>query len=272
VANSFKMLARNHYLSTSVGLIKEWRARDVVTFSELIDFTAIDGERARRKQRGLIVPSYTAFIVHVVASALREHPKLNRMVYRGLMGYRWVQFEHVDVGVAVELVEDGLDIAYASILRDADTLGLDGIAGALENLASHPADDLQLKRLRRMPPALTAFLARATRLHPYLWTRFRGASCAVTSPAKYGVEAISVKTCWPVQFAFGRVKERPMVIDGSCLPRRSAVLSMSWHRELTTGAVAARFFNDVVQRLAGFALPASDLATAVLVTDARITK
>jgi hypothetical protein len=24
---------------------------------------------------------------------------------------------------------------------------------------------------------------------------------------------------------------------------------MSWHRELTTGAVAARFFEDIVQRL-----------------------
>jgi hypothetical protein len=40
-----------------------------------------------------------------------------------------------------------------------------------------------------------------------------------------------------------------MVADGECLPRHSAMLSMSWHPELTTGAVAARFFEGIVQRL-----------------------
>ena len=40
-----------------------------------------------------------------------------------------------------------------------------------------------------------------------------------------------------------------MVVDGHCVARRSAVLSMSWHRELTTGAVAARFFEQIVVQL-----------------------
>jgi len=40
-----------------------------------------------------------------------------------------------------------------------------------------------------------------------------------------------------------------MVVDGQCVARRSAVLSMSWHRELTTGAVAARFFEQIVVQL-----------------------
>ncbi|HEX7359427.1 MAG TPA: 2-oxo acid dehydrogenase subunit E2 [Bryobacteraceae bacterium] len=251
MSESFKILARNHYLSTSVGLVREWRTQDVVSFSQLIDFTTVGNARDRYKSQGSAAPSYTAFIVGAVASALREHPKLNRIIYRGLTGYRWVQFDHIDVAVAVEVVEGDLDIAYASIIRNADQLGLGGIADALLKLASAPKDDLQLRRLSRFPAPVAALLARSTRLHPKLWVRFRGGSCAVTSPGKYGVEGISAKTSWPLTFAFGKVAERPMVVDGCCVPRRSVVLSMAWHRELTTGAVAVRFFDQIVQNLQG---------------------
>jgi pyruvate/2-oxoglutarate dehydrogenase complex dihydrolipoamide acyltransferase (E2) component len=230
-------------------LVKEWRTQDVVAFSQLVDFTEVELERSRREAAGLLKPSYTAFIIDSIAQALRDHPKLNRMVYRGLGGYRWAQFEHIDVTVATELVEGDLDIAYGSIIRNADQLGLDGIATALAQLASAPAADPQLKRLSRFPATLTVGLARLTGLHPKLWVRFRGGSCCITSPAKYGVESIVVKGAWPLQFAFGRVAERAMVIGAQCVARRSAVLSLSWHRELTTGAVAARFFEQIVVQL-----------------------
>jgi hypothetical protein len=155
------------------------------------------------------------------------------------------------MAVAVEVVEGDLDIAYASIIRNADQIGLEGIGQTLSVLTSRPADDPQLKRLRRLPATLTSVLARATGLHPKLWVRFRGGSCAITSPAKYGIENVVVKGAWPLQFTFGHVRERPMVIDGACVPRRSAMLSLAWHRELTTGAVAARFFEQIVRQLEG---------------------
>jgi pyruvate/2-oxoglutarate dehydrogenase complex dihydrolipoamide acyltransferase (E2) component len=246
---SYRLLEPNHYLSTHIRLVKEWRSRDVVTFSQLVDFTGVDVERHRRASEGLEKPSYTAFVIDSIARALRDHPKLNRMVYRSLRGYQWVQFEQVDIAVAVELVEGDLDVAYASLIRNADQIGLEGITAALLRLAAQPENNLHLKRLRLLPPALTGMLARITGHHPRLWVRFRGGSCAVTSPAKYGVESIVAKSSWPMQFAFGRVKEYPMVVDGACVPRRAVILTMSWHRELTTGAVAARFFEQVVRQL-----------------------
>jgi pyruvate/2-oxoglutarate dehydrogenase complex dihydrolipoamide acyltransferase (E2) component len=249
MADSYKLLERNHYLSTLAGLVKEWRGQDAVVFSQLVDFSAVERERDRRKAQGLVKPSYTAFVIDSIARALRDHPKLNRLVYRGITGYRWAQLENVDMAVAVEIVEGDLDIAYASIIRNADQIGLEAIGHALNLLASKPADDPQLKRLRRLPAAMTAGLARATGLHPKLWVRFRGGSCAITSPAKYGIESVAVKGAWPLQFAFGNVRERPMVVNGACVPRRSATLSLSWHRELTTGAVAARFFEQIVRQL-----------------------
>jgi pyruvate/2-oxoglutarate dehydrogenase complex dihydrolipoamide acyltransferase (E2) component len=249
MADSYKLLERNHYLSTLAGLVKEWRGQDAVVFSQLVDFSAVERERDRWKSQGLAKPSYTAFVIDSIARALHSHPKLNRLVYRGPIGYRWVQLECIDMAVAVEVVEGDLDIAYASIIRNADQIGLEGIGHALDILASKPADDPQLKRLRRLPAALTAVLARSTGLHPKLWVRFRGGSCAITSPAKYGIESVVVKGAWPLQFAFGNVRERPMVVNGECVPRRSATLSLSWHRELTTGAVAARFFEQIVRQL-----------------------
>jgi len=249
MGDSYRFLPRNRYLSVQTRLVKEWRANDVVAFSQLVDFTEVELERSRRETAGLLKPSYTAFVIDSIARALRDHPKLNRLVYHGLGGYRWAQFEQVDMAVAAELVEGDLDIAYGSIIRNADQLGLEGIATMLARLASAPAADPQLRRLSQFPATLTVVLARLTGLHPKLWVRFRGGSCCITSPAKYGVESIVVKGAWPLQFAFGRVAERAMVVDGQCVARRSAVLSLSWHRELTTGAVAARFFEQIVVQL-----------------------
>lgn len=247
MAPGYRFLKSNHFLSTHVRLVKEWEKQDVVSFSQLVDFTEIERERQDRSGKALSKPSYTAFIVDSIARTLRRHPKVNRIVYRGLTGYRWAEFERVDVAVAVEVVEGDVDVAYASIIRDADQIGIDGIAAALEKLSVAPADDKQLSRLKRFPPIFAAALARGTGLHPKLWVRFRGGACAVTSPAKYGIEAVAAKTSWPLQFAFGRVKERCIAVDGACVARRSANLSLCWHRELATGAVVARFFEDIVQ-------------------------
>ena len=36
MGDSYRFLARNRYLSTHKGLVKEWRAQDVVAFSPLV--------------------------------------------------------------------------------------------------------------------------------------------------------------------------------------------------------------------------------------------
>jgi pyruvate/2-oxoglutarate dehydrogenase complex dihydrolipoamide acyltransferase (E2) component len=259
MSSAWHLLKPNHYLSTHARLIKEWQNQDVVAFSQLIDFTRIVEARLLRATEGRRKPTYTACVLDAIAKTLRHHPKMNRIVYRGLTGYQWAQFENIDIAVAAEATEGDTDIAFATIVRNADERGVDALAELLHRVSTAPSDDPQLNRLRRLPAAITGALARGTGLHPKLWVRFRGGSCALTSPAKYGIENVLVKSCWPIQFAFGNVKQRPMVVNGECLPRHSAMLSMSWHRELTTGAVAARFFEDIVQRLqSGIADPVNE--------------
>lgn len=264
MSSAWHLLKPNHYLSTQARLIKEWQNQDVVAFSQLVDFTGIVNGRLLRASEGRPKPTYTACVLDAIAKTLRDHPKMNRIVYRGLTGYQWAQFENIDIAIAVEAVDGDTDIAFATIIRNADDCGVDVLAELLHRASSAPADDPQLNRLRRLPPAVAGALARGTGLHPRLWARFRGGSCALTSPAKYGIENVLVKSCWPVQFTFGNVKQRPMVVDGECVARYSAMLSMSWHRELTTGAVAARFFEDIILRLqAGIADPVAQPPAAI---------
>lgn len=268
MSTTWHLLKPNHYLSTQARLIKEWQNQDVVAFSQLIDLTHVMETRRSMSEEGRVKPTYTACIVDAIAKSLRNHPKMNRIVYRGLAGYQWVQFDDVDIAVAVEASEGDVDIAYATIVRNADERGVEDLTQLLHRASTASSDDPQLNRLRRLPAAITGALARGTGLHPKLWARFRGGSCALTSPAKYGVESVLVKSCWPVQFAFGNVKQRPMVVAGECVPRDSAMLSMSWHRELTTGAVAARFFEDIVQRLQSGAAHPLDTAPLAIPTPA----
>jgi len=60
---SYRFLARNRFLSIQQGLVKEWRARDNVAFTQLVDFTGVESERSRRAAAGLLKPSETAFVV-----------------------------------------------------------------------------------------------------------------------------------------------------------------------------------------------------------------
>jgi len=57
MSDSYRFLARNRYLSTHKGLVKEWRAQDTVAFSQLVDFTQVELERSRREAAGLLKPS-----------------------------------------------------------------------------------------------------------------------------------------------------------------------------------------------------------------------
>ena len=89
---AYRFLAPNHDLNTHVRLVKEWQSQDVVAFSQLVDFTEIVSVRRRREVDGSLKPSYTAFVLDAIAKSLREHPKMNRIVYRGVAGYRRTHF------------------------------------------------------------------------------------------------------------------------------------------------------------------------------------
>ncbi len=54
--------------------------RNYLYFVLELNVAALDRHRVAARQAGIAPPSYTAFAVHAIGNALREHPDLNCMI------------------------------------------------------------------------------------------------------------------------------------------------------------------------------------------------
>jgi pyruvate/2-oxoglutarate dehydrogenase complex dihydrolipoamide acyltransferase (E2) component len=254
--SSHRILKRDPFFQTMCGVIKGWATRDVVYFAHSVDFSAINALRERARGRGLRPPTYTALIVKAIGLALRDCPKVNRLVMDHFYCRRLVQLNEVHAAVAVEREEEDRDMALPTIIRNVDRQSLNGITNVLcDRSTTSPESDETWQKfkwmLRCTPGWLNRLFIGIPGLWPSLWVKHHGGSFLITSPAKYGVETILVKISWPLAFSFGLVKRRPVAVGDRVEVRPTSTLSLAWDRRLTTGAVMARFFNEIVQRLEG---------------------
>ncbi len=249
-----RILPKDRWRAATYGFIKEIVSADVVVFTSLVDAAELKGLRARCAERGYAKPSWTALVVKSISVALSRHPDLNRLLLGGPLRHRPVQLDEVHAVVAVERVRDGEDTVYAQILRNTDNKPIWTLSEELRRTSElEEQDDPRLKLfmnlVRKLPGPFARGLLSAPRWSPGQWLKHRGGSFALTTVGKYGVDSVFVKWPWPLSFTFGEVKERAMVVDGLVQARPSFFLSLAWNRELTNGAPAARFFNDIVQYL-----------------------
>jgi pyruvate/2-oxoglutarate dehydrogenase complex dihydrolipoamide acyltransferase (E2) component len=222
-----------------------------------VDLTEVERERAR--ESGGRKPSYTAFVVKAAAMAVRDFPYANRRVCRRpwlpFSGPRLQRFLHNDVAVACERDIPGAEsIAFLDILRDADHLSLAEITKALHELAvCDPSTNKQWREFNsivaRLPSWLSTLLIRLPCLVPSLWTKYRGAAVLVSSPAKYGVDAVAGTWTHPLGVSFGIAKMRPVVRGEAVIPCLTFTLTLSFDRRVMAGAQAARLFRRIVERL-----------------------
>jgi pyruvate/2-oxoglutarate dehydrogenase complex dihydrolipoamide acyltransferase (E2) component len=202
-----------------------------------------------------VKPSYTALVIRAVALALQRHPYANRLPFRRPFWKRLVQLNRVDVAVAVEKDEPGFEqVAYAEILRDAADKDLVQITAELQKVVRTKAENSPTWRIFRrlvekLPSSLAVWLLSLPRFSPAMWIKYRGGAVLISSPSKYGVDAVLGHWVWPLGFSFGLVKERPVVIDGKVCVRPTMTLTMSFNRLVMGGAPAARFFHEVTRIL-----------------------
>ena len=252
---SYVVLPKDRWRSATAGFIQEIVSADVVVFTGLIDTNALAQVRADCAQSGFAKPSWTSIVVKAISVALRKHSRMNRLLLGGIFRHRPIQLSDVHAVVAVERVRGDEDTVYAQILRHTDEKPIWELSEELRKASEidEPDDarlELFMKIVRNLPGPLARWILSGPRWFPSLWQKHRGGSFALTTVGKYGVDSVFVKWPWPLSFTFGEVKERPMVVDGVVKPRLSFYLSLAWNRELTNGAPAARFFNDIVQYLA----------------------
>jgi len=235
---------------------REIRMGDTVTFLAEVDLTEVE---AIRRTTSRMKPSYTALVLKAAALALARTPYANRRTYRpfGLpfLPLRMQTFRTVDIAVAVERELPGVEVAtFIDVIRDVDRIDLDALTGQLRALATCDARDNAQWRsysriVERCPRFLAARLIRAPVFIPKLWSRYRGGAMVLSSPCKYGVDAVFGAWMAPLGLSFGLVKQRPVVKDGVVVPCPTFALTLNFDRRVMAGAQAARFFRRIVENL-----------------------
>jgi pyruvate dehydrogenase E2 component (dihydrolipoamide acetyltransferase) len=164
------------------------------------------------------VPSYTDFVVKLVAVALREHPALNA----SLTDAGIVQHSEVNIGIAVD-TPAGL---LAPVVHAAGARSVAAIAR---------------ESIRLIDAARTATM-RAEDL--------AGATFTITNLGMYDVDAFTPIVNLPqcAILGLGRIVARAVVIDADSekiAVRKMLALSLTFDHRLVDGAPAARFLQRI---------------------------
>jgi 2-oxoglutarate dehydrogenase E2 component (dihydrolipoamide succinyltransferase) len=179
-------------------------------------------KRDFKAQNGFTL-SYLPFIIHATVRALREFPRLNASVLEDAI----VEKKAIHMGIAVE-TEKGLVVP---VVRHADRLSLNGIAQAVEDLASR---------------------ARSKKLSP---DELKGGTFTLSNPGRngnlYGFAIINQPQVGIVRM--GEIVKRPVVrtVDGedAIVIRPIMHLSLSYDHRAVDGAPANGFLFRIRQLL-----------------------
>jgi len=166
-----------------------------------------------------IRPSYTDFLVKVLAIALREQPVFNSRLEGDLIRL----IEEINIGVAVE-VEEGLIVP---VVRNADKKTLTEIATSTKQLVDG---------------------AREGRLSS---SELTGGTFTISNLGSYSVDAFTPLINPPETaiLGVGRIVNKPAVSDGQIKIKPMMCLSLSFDHRVIDGAVAARFLQRIKEIL-----------------------
>lgn len=163
---------------------------------------------------------YGPLLLKSVALALRELPEFNASFVDG----RIVDNSQIHVGVAISMRQGGL---IAPAIHDTDRLPLAELMQKLKDLVERVRGG-SLRSSELSDPTIT-----------------------VTSLGEQGVESLQA-VIYPPQTAivgFGKVVERPWVVNGQVVPRRVITATLSADHRVTDGHRGARLLANIEQRL-----------------------
>lgn len=255
-----KILHRNKLFELYGHLNRENRANDKAVVLREIDLTQIDILRLRFGQRKI---SYTVLIMKAAAQTLNEFPRANRISIDWLFWKRIVQLNSIDVSVAVEREDAGentdYEAAFIYTVYDTNEKDILEVSNEIQGLAKQPLNskDPRLERWQRMkagiqtspflwPAKIVVWLHRNI---PFLYYKNRGGSLMISSPGKYGVDAIVAHWPYTLGLSFGLAKPRPWVQDGKVEVKKTFHVTLAFDRRIVSGSLAARFMNRLCDLL-----------------------
>ena len=98
----------------------------MITFMREVDMTAIEAVRNEYFVTHQLKPSYTALLAKAITNGLSEYPYANRRIFSWPFFQRAVQFDDINITVAVEQTNEIMQ-AGVETLYNADELSLSEI-------------------------------------------------------------------------------------------------------------------------------------------------
>jgi len=175
-------------------------------------------EKSAYEKEGIKL-TFMPYIVKAVALCLKEHPYLNA----SLEGEEIILKKYYNIGVAVD-TEEGLIVP---VVKGAEAKDIKTIAKDIDKLAN----DARSKKVNLMD--------------------LRGGTFSVSNLGSVGVEFFTPIINYPESaiLGVGRVTEKPVVRSGKIEIRKMLPLSLTYDHRIVDGAQAARFVNDLIERL-----------------------
>ncbi len=204
------------------GLIAErlsasWNERPQVTLHSKVDATELVALRNRNLTPAGKKISFNAYFVAAVMRALTEFPAVNaQLTETGL-----VQLDEINIGLAIDL-ERGLVVP---VLKDVGKRSLFGIEAGLNELVARTLEGQTLPE------------------------DFSGGTFTITNLGAFGVDSFTpiINPPEAAILGLGRIKEKPVAINGMLGIRQMVTLSLSFDHRLIDGAPAARFLQRIGQ-------------------------
>lgn len=251
----YNVISKSPFFKVMHGLNKENLSDHKVGMVQMVDMSSAERLRKQVEEETGVRPTYTSLVIKAVSRTLNEQPHANRIRVGLPFFKRTVQLKGVDMTVAVERDEPGIEqAAFAATIESTDEKNVADITLGLRELANAtPENCPRWRTFNKIVRTLPAFIALPVlsipKLTAKLWIKHRGGAVMVSSPAKYGADMVIGAWPWPLGFSFGFVKNRPVDVDGQVESRPSMYVTFSFDRRLMAGAPSARFFQRVCEQL-----------------------
>jgi pyruvate dehydrogenase E2 component (dihydrolipoamide acetyltransferase) len=186
-----------------------------------VDATALMGLREQARAAGRPVPGLMAFLARFVVAGLREYPVLNSRL--DVERQEIVELDRIDLGIAVQSPR-GLVVPA---VRDAGALTTAGLDTAIRELTT---------RTREGRATQEELAAGTFTLNNYGSFRVDGSAAIINHPE------VAI-------LGFGRIIDRPWVVDGGIVVRKIVQMSFVFDHRVCDGGTAAQFMRSVADAI-----------------------
>jgi len=166
-------------------------------------------------------PGILAYLARFVVAGLKEYPVLNARLDTGRQEI--VELDHIHLGLAVQS-ERGLVVPA---VLGAETMTTDQLGAAIRDLTS---------RAREGRATAEELAAGTFTLNNYGGLRVDGSAAIINHPQ------VAI-------LGFGRILDRPWVVDGAVVPRKITQMSFVFDHRVCDGGTAAGFMRVVADAI-----------------------